>query len=176
MNIFILDRDPKKAAQSHIDKHVCKMVIELMQQLATAAYLNGANEKDMPLTQSGLPIKPAHKKHPCTLFCATNRSNFNWAVKHAIALCSEYRHRYDREHACEKKIHAISDMNQMISPGPMTEFAQAMPDEFKHHDAVEAYRNYYWFNKRVSIPCIWTKRAKPDWWLQRELIQAHNSF
>lgn len=176
MNIFVLDSDPEKAAQSHVDKHVCKMVIELMQQLATAAYLNGANEKEMPLTQSGLPIKPAHRKHPCTLFCAETRSNFDWAVKHAIALSREYSYRYGREHACDKKIHILSNLRHKINQGPLTEFAQAMPDEFKHSNPVEAYRDYYWFHKRISIPCVWTKREKPDWWLSRDLIQSDNSL
>lgn len=168
MNIFVLDSDPEKAAQSHVDKHVCKMVIELMQQLATAAYLNGATEKDMPSTQSGLPVKPAHRNHPCTLFCAKNRSNFEWAAKHAVALSKEYSYRYGREHACEKKINLLSRLSHMLPPGSMTEFAQAMPDEFKHNDAVEAYRNYYWYHKRMTIPCVWTGRVKPDWWIYRE--------
>ena len=28
MNIFILDEDPKKAAEYHCDKHVVKMILE----------------------------------------------------------------------------------------------------------------------------------------------------
>ena len=36
MNIFVLDNDPKLAAQAHLDKHVVKMIIEYAQLLSTA--------------------------------------------------------------------------------------------------------------------------------------------
>ena len=36
MNIFFLDEDEKKCAQMHVDRHVCKMVIEYAQLLSTA--------------------------------------------------------------------------------------------------------------------------------------------
>jgi hypothetical protein len=36
MNIFVLDNDPKLAAQMHLDKHVVKMIIEYAQLLSTA--------------------------------------------------------------------------------------------------------------------------------------------
>ena len=35
MNIFVLDTDPVKCAQSHCDKHVVKMVLETAQLLST---------------------------------------------------------------------------------------------------------------------------------------------
>jgi hypothetical protein len=36
MNIFYLDHDVVKCAEMHVDKHVCKMVIEYAQLLSTA--------------------------------------------------------------------------------------------------------------------------------------------
>jgi len=36
MNIFVLNEDPKIAAQMHLDKHVVKMIIEYAQLLSTA--------------------------------------------------------------------------------------------------------------------------------------------
>ena len=35
MNIFYLDNDPKICAEMHVDRHVCKMVIEYAQLLST---------------------------------------------------------------------------------------------------------------------------------------------
>jgi hypothetical protein len=35
MNIFYLDPNPKICAEMHVDKHVCKMVIEYAQLLST---------------------------------------------------------------------------------------------------------------------------------------------
>ena len=36
MNIFVLDKDPVKAAQYQCDKHVVKMIVESAQMLSTA--------------------------------------------------------------------------------------------------------------------------------------------
>ena len=36
MNIFVLDKNPIKAAQQHCDKHVVKMILESAQMLSTA--------------------------------------------------------------------------------------------------------------------------------------------
>ena len=36
MNIFLLDKDPKIAAQYHCDKHVVKMILESAQMLCSA--------------------------------------------------------------------------------------------------------------------------------------------
>ena len=36
MNIFVLDRDPYKAAEMMCDKHVVKMILESAQMLSTA--------------------------------------------------------------------------------------------------------------------------------------------
>ena len=30
MNLFYLDQNPKKCAEYHCDKHVCKMIVEFM--------------------------------------------------------------------------------------------------------------------------------------------------
>jgi hypothetical protein len=39
MNLFFLDTDPKKCAEYHCDKHVVKMLLELVQLLYTAHHL-----------------------------------------------------------------------------------------------------------------------------------------
>jgi hypothetical protein len=45
MNIFYLDRNPKKAAHMHCDKHVVKMVLEYAQILSTAhRVIDGGDE------------------------------------------------------------------------------------------------------------------------------------
>ena len=36
MNIFYLDKDPKRCAEMHCDKHVVKMSLEYAQLLSTA--------------------------------------------------------------------------------------------------------------------------------------------
>ena len=49
MNIFVLHEDPSTAARYHCDKHVVKMVVELFQQLGSAAIRHGATPDMMPL-------------------------------------------------------------------------------------------------------------------------------
>ena len=36
MNVFVLDYDPKTAAEMHCDKHVVKMILETAQLLSTS--------------------------------------------------------------------------------------------------------------------------------------------
>lgn len=165
MNIFVLSHDPVEAAQMHCDKHCVKMVVELYQQLGSALRRHGATDSQMPLTQSGRPLLGGYRHHPCTQWCGNSRSNFQWAILHAIALAEEYRDRYGKEHSCSSGIEHMADMSTMIPEGSMTPFAQAMPDKYRNTSAVVAYRNYYFYDKRENIQCQWNKsRQSPDWW------------
>ena len=61
MNIFKLDRNAKKAAEYHCDKHVVKMLIEYAQLMSTAhRVLDGTEYYDK--TKNGRKIK--RWKHP----------------------------------------------------------------------------------------------------------------
>ena len=40
MNIFVLHWKPRKAARWHVDKHICKMIIETCQLLYTAHWIH----------------------------------------------------------------------------------------------------------------------------------------
>ena len=51
----------------------------------------------------------------------------------------------------------------IVSDTSMTDFAQAMPDEYKDEDAVTAYRTYYINDKQRFAK--WEKGVPtPDWW------------
>lgn len=165
MNIFVLDKDPVKAAENHCDKHCVKMVLELYQQLGSAMRRHGATDGDMPLTQAGKPLKGGYKNHPCTRWCGDSRANFDWAAKHAIALTEEYTYRYGKKHACEDGIRYMASCSWIIPEGKITPFAQAMPEQFNNDCVVTAYRDYYWYDKRKNISVTWNKkRSAPEWW------------
>ena len=165
MNIFVLNENPQIAAQDCVDKHCVKMVLELYQQLGSAVRRHGATDSQMPLTQKGTPLKGGYHNHPCTRWCGDSRSNYEWAAEHAIALAEEYTYRYGKKHACEDGIRMLAEMSHMIPQGKLTPFAQAMPDEFHNSDAVQAYRDYYFYDKRKNIDCSWSKgRPSPRWW------------
>ena len=165
MNIFVLDKDPVKAAQMHCDKHCVKMVLELYQQLGSAVRRHGATDHQMPLTKAGTPLKGGYHNHPCTLWVGDSRSNYGWATDHAVALCREYTHRYGKQHACQKGIEQLLGMSHLIPQDQPTPFAQAMPEKYKNHNAIKAYRDYYIHDKQFNIQCEWNKDPSrtPHW-------------
>jgi hypothetical protein len=147
MNIFVLDNNPAKAAALHLDKHVVKMPLETAQMLST---VNG-----------GYPYKATHKNHPCTIWASKSKANYEWLVNLGVELCKEYTHRYGKVHKCQAVIEQLKNPPECVPDGDLMTFAQAMPDECKREDAVEAYRAYYRANKAHIAK--WTKRDKPEW-------------
>ena len=165
MNIFVLDNDPVKAAQYMDDQRVNKMIIESGQMMRAALGRHGMTEGDCRqfgiLTKSGTPWRITHKNHPCTLWAGETRMNFMWLATHALALCREFEQRYLKEHACRQPImHMIEYMEQYIPEGDYTPFAQAMPVEYKHDNAVTAYRRYYQSKDNIR----YRKTDVPTWW------------
>lgn len=152
MNIFVLDKNIKKCAQYHCDQHVSKMILESVQMLCTSLNKKGFQT----------PYKSTHVKHPCVLWVEESYSNFIWLRQLAIELNNEFIYRYDKDkdHASIKVLAEI-ETHKFTDKG-LTEFAQAMPDEFKYkHNAVRAYRNLY-RGEKVRF-AKWTKRPKPKW-------------
>lgn len=177
MNIFVLDSDPITAAKMHCDKHCVKMVVELYQQLGSAVRRHGATDSQMPLTSNGKPLKGGYANHPCTRWCGDSRHNFIWAAMHGIALSMEYSYRYDKIHSCHEGLIKLLNMFKLIPYAPLMPFAQAMPDQYKiDNDAVTAYRNLYWFDKRHKFNCVWTRRSKPKWWIDFENKELGNAL
>ena len=176
MNIFVLNEDPVLAAQNYCDKHVPKMVVELLQQCGSAVIRHGATPDMMPLTKKGTPLKGGYHKHPCTVWCGDSRNNFLWAVEHGLALCDEYRKRFGKTHFCETGLEQLFTMSQIVPAGNLTPFALAMPDEYRpvschikegylfhatSDTAVQAYRRYY----HSKTFAKWDKGTDaPDWW------------
>ncbi len=172
MNIFILDTDPTLAGKMYCDKHVPKMVVEMLQQMGSAVIRHGATPDMMPLTKKGTPLKGGYHNHPCTRWVGDSRENFYWAAEHAMSLCDEYTKRFNKTHFCEAGLEKLFTMAEMIPEGPLTPFALAMPDEHKFdllfashaegEDAVTAYRSYY-HDKTFAK---WEKGTnEPEWWM-----------
>jgi len=152
MNIFVLDRDPMVAARYHCDKHVPKMVLETAQMLCTARHIHGLDAQ----------YKRAYEKHPCTQWVATSRDNFMWTWCLGIGLGLEYERRFDKTHKSFEVIKGCTKGLDDMSASGMTPFAQAMPDEYKCDDPVDAYRAYYVGEK--SSFARWERSEVPSWW------------
>lgn len=163
MNMFILDLDPAIIATSHCDKHVPKMVVETLQMCGSALIRHGF--KDLPLTKSGKPLRGGYHNHPVTRWIGDTRSNFKFAINVGIELCKEYTFRYGKQHFSETGLYVMSNLYNIIPDGPITPFAQAMPDIYKNEDAVKAYRDYYFYDKRTKIRFEWNKCRRPPQWL-----------
>lgn len=146
MNIFVLDRDPVRAAQAHYDKHVVKMCLEYAQILSTV---------------SGRGYKPTHRNHPCVKWAQQSPTNYAWLFALATALGYEYTARYGRVHASSLLLIELPEPAPWPAPEP-TWFALAMPDEFKDDDPVQAYRNYYLKGKR-GIASYRAPAVPPSW-------------
>ena len=153
MNIFVLDLDPNKAALAQIDKHIIKMPLESAQLLCSAF-------------EPGIaPYKRTHYNHPCGVWTRQSCENFVWLAWHGLALADEYTFRYGKVHAsravilwCLQNVERV----QFDSTG-LTPFAQAMPDEYKRADPVEAYRAYY-RGAKAAIASWKPVRGQPEWW------------
>ncbi|EKO3516851.1 pyrimidine dimer DNA glycosylase/endonuclease V [Vibrio fluvialis] len=152
MNIFILDDDIKLCAQYHCDQHVVKMILESVQLLCTALNKKGFET----------PYKSTHVKHPCVLWVEESYDNFLWLTELVRELNTEYKFRYDKS-VDHKSMAVLEQIQQHTYPSiGLTEFAQAMPDEYKiRGDAVSAYRRFYLAEKMVFAR--WTKRELPAW-------------
>ena len=180
MNIFILDKDPQKAAMMMCDKHVPKMIIESAQMLCTAhRLLDGKPEKRR--SRSGKTVQTyysfgdmrddiyyaaVHKHHPCTVWTMESKDNYNWHYHHFVSLSKEFEFRRNKKHVTFEKLGVILAAPPInITEVGLTEFAQAMsayPDCIVEGDAVQAYRNYY--HKAKSFAKWDWGRPAPDWW------------
>ena len=154
MNIFILDKDVKKCAQYHCDKHVVKMILE------TAQLLCGVHHMTDQATDQ-VPYKLSHKNHPCAIWARESFSNYVYLCELGLELCNEYTHRYGKRHKSLDVILWCIVNRPNIPDKGFTKFAKAMPEEYKVESAVESYRNYYRGDK--SGFATWKNRDVPMW-------------
>ena len=176
MNIFAIDEHPVRAARQMVDKHVVKMILEAGQMLSTShRVLDGEEYYDR--TKNNRRIKRWRLSderedklwkascvgHPCTQWTMKSRMNYRWHATHALALCREYTHRYEKIHNSQALIEYLFNREPLnIKEGGLTKFAIAMPDQYKVECSVESYRNYYRGEKAYFAK--WKNRDTPVWW------------
>ena len=158
MNIFVLDKNPYVAAEMHCDKHVVKMILETAQMLSTAHHIY-----ESPYVSQ--VYKKAHVNHPCTIWIRESTMNYDWAWKLFQGLNLQFVMRRNKEHESWKKLsHILGTTPEGMPCKGLTPFAQAMPEEFKRDDAVEAYRAYYMGAKSGFAKWEWPNAKTPFWW------------
>jgi len=117
MNIFALDRDPKKVPGQMCDKHVVKMMVEGTQMMCYAIHLRSVGWEpgddntlgsrktlfdkicsiDNPVTYVPNRI---HTFHSCVIWAASSNDNFSWLTEYTKALLREYSNRYGKNSKC----------------------------------------------------------------------------
>ena len=170
MNIFYLDNDPVKCAQMHVDKHVCKMVIEYAQLLSTThRVLDGeeyrrlsANNRSikawrLPDGREERLMKPTMMNHPSAIWLRQSDKNYVWLYNMWCELLKEFTYRYGKTHACARLIPDLAVLPTNIPHKPFTGPTPAMPDECKvPGDSLKSYHNYYKMNKSH----LWSWKGK----------------
>jgi len=187
MNIFALSRSPAESAQQMIDKHIVKMPTETCQMLHTnilymeyvSIWGSEPQLKDLKAfhknTGSKL-MKPAMLNHPSTIWARQSLANFDWLLMHGVGLCSEYTHRYEKEHGTQKRIVDCGLYRELIVNhnyplGELTPVSIAMfdkyriPNDMEVHNwdyVIRSYRHYYLEGKwRFAA---WRKNRRPEWY------------
>jgi len=178
MNIFFLSICVKRCARYHFDKHVIKMILELCQLLCTAWHVLDSEEAFTLMNDHKL-YKKTHQNHPCAIWARGHINNYIYVAKLALALCDEWRFRYDHPvhkiHGCESlllfliknppksisKLRIESSKNNPLSftlPMPQAMFEECRWREKKMSAAscMTAYRKYYMSNHKKHL-ISWTK-------------------
>lgn len=163
MNLFLLSWDPNECAQFHCDKHVVKMILELVQMLYTSWHLNN-NEvpRSAPIcksTQQNGYKKISNHNHPMAKWVRESKWNYLFTTKLATALCLEFIHRYGHYHGCTEHVLWLYDNLPSFEIKEKTNIPQCMPEQYKTNCPLEAYKNYYIGDKKRFA--TWTKRDVP---------------
>lgn len=158
MNIFVLSFNPGQAAQALCDKHVPKMLLETAQLLCS------------PFEPGTAPYKRTHYNHPCTKWVRATIRNYVWGLEYLSELCHEYTYRFGKKHKSED-VWEFLEANwyklRIPSTGKRTPFAQAMPEQYRHPNAVTAYRAYY-IGEKARFAKWERGRKPPKWWPEKK--------
>ena len=185
MNLFFLSVLPTECAEYHCDKHVVKMILEIVQMLYTAHIL--AKSDNLMVDHYR---KISNHNHPMAIWIRKCSSNYLYAAEVGISIAHEYTKRYHKVHSCEKHVkwlyEHLPEFNNVdyikkctfatndyfISLG-MTPIPLCMPEDCYLDDPIKSYRKYYLLHKKhfatwkVSIPC---------WFCLSDIRKYFNSY
>ena len=167
MNLFLLSWNPIQCARWHCDKHVVKMILELVQMLYTAWHVNNSYvPRCAPLCKStgnrGYK-RLSNPNHPMAKWVRESLWNYTFTIQLATALCLEFQHRYGHIHGCTYHLLWLSEHTPKFDTIEKTHIPQCMPEKYKADCPVQAYRNYY-LGDKVAFASWSNKRQCPSWW------------
>ena len=183
MNLFFLSFIPTECAKDHCDKHVVKMILEIVQMLYTAHIILKSN--NLPENHYR---KISNHIHPTAVWVRICSSNYLYAAEVALSIAHEYTHRYNKIHSCEshakwlfnnlpefndfqnysgskKKI--VFATNEYFTSLGITPIPLSMPDDCYLDDPIKSYRKYYMVYKKHFAK--WTSRNIPKWFCKSDI-------
>jgi len=167
MNLFALSLNFDECAQYMFDKHISKILLEIVQMLCTAIQIIDPNN---PINNEINIYKIAHKNHPVTIWMRNSLDNYMCALHLVHAMHKEWKYRYEHPIYKIHKSYIVANFLQLYAPSAdkfpftgLTPFALAMPVECKCDDPIESYRKYYQSENKQKI-ASWKKRGKPEWY------------
>lgn len=160
MQVFLLDEDMQKNAESYVNKHIVKIPLELTQVLCTSLRENGYSCENL--------YKSTHVKHPWCKFAQASSQNFLYLYNLGLILFKEYSFRYERKHISEEVLNRCFLLSGLKNDIDLTfnkfDFPLCFPEKYKKNNVVESYRDYV-INEKLQMG-VWKKRKKPEWWPQ----------
>lgn len=154
MNIFVLDRDPKIAAEFHCDKHVVKMAVEYAQILSVVLHLTNSTTNDYV-------YRMTHEHHPCVVWASESLAHWEWLWRLGHNVGNEFTRRYGEIHKSTRVLRNLPVPNRLKETKWLRDQPQAMPEELRCEDVVSAYRKFYLSEK--SKFARWDYSNKPYW-------------
>jgi len=156
MNIFLLDFNPRKAAEHHCDKHVVKMILETAQLLYSAHWV-----VDPSVLAPGA-YRKTHVNHPCAVWTRESIDNYLWLCELGLSLCEEYTFRYGKIHKTQAHIVWLTVHAPVLPAIGVTEIRLAMPVQYKLANPVLSYQKYYRDHKMPLGFLKYTNRSMPS--------------
>jgi len=174
VNIFFLDRNPKKAAEALRDNHVTKMPSECGQLLSAWAdwYVEQRGNIDLPEFPR-MDYPKSVPEHPCCLWLKEGLENVRWMILNLKALHEEYDVRYGKPDKYIKSRAMVDAMlpwfdnfvmlnwtapKQALGPNGHLYYVEPRTTD----NAVLAYRRYYVAEKLPDANYT-APSSKPDW-------------
>lgn len=176
VNTFWIDSNLKKAAQSHVKKHVGKMIVEMVQMLSTAQWLQNTNKRANRLYREGRIYKISHRQHPMCKWTREHYNNYETMCLFAIELGKEFEFRRGKKHKTALYLNWLlenpplyipicQDSYKLVQPFNTTKIPRCFGESFDKHnvdgDIVQSYRNLYKHEKAHLHD--WEMRPKPKW-------------
>lgn len=177
MNIFILDKDPKKIAEYHNNKHVVRMIYEGVVMLGFAhQYSRNDDIKNPSIGYKS----PRHYNHPCSVWVRQDLNNYMFLYEIIENLNTEWNNRFHDNFRIHKSLELARNFNKKELKLPnenLTTFAMAtMWIPRIKNDPVSVYREYYvqckqhladWKDKKKDI------QKKPYWFLKFDKLNKN---